>query len=59
MAVANVLKHSFGKQAKQIECMAQKYSHKLMFCVKVLRKLPVKIYGQNPCITAVKNIIFS
>ena len=57
-AVTNVLEYSFGKWTKQIKCMTQKSSRVSFLGKSSLKKLSIKIYGQNPCKTVVKNIIF-
>ena len=58
-----ILEYSFGKRTKQIKSVVAKKNVSCVkvinsfFWVKVLQKLPVKIYGQNLCIIAIKNII--
>ena len=55
-AATNVLEYSFGKRTKKIKCMTQKSSQVSFLGKSSSKKLPVKIYGQSPCITAVKNL---
>ena len=58
LAVTTFTRIFFRKTKKENQIYDAKKVLRSVFWVKVLRKLLIKIYGQNPCITAVKNIIF-
>ena len=57
LAVTTCTRIFFKKVNKANQMHGAKKVLKSVFWVKVLRKLPIKIYGQNPCVTAVKSII--
>ena len=57
-AVTTCTRIFFEKANKANQMHGAKKVLKPVFWVKVLRKLPIKIYNQHQCIAAVKNIAF-